>query len=245
MNTTSEGVAAEIADVLREAKSMGYTARSVLTVARHRVAIAFGRKVRTPTSADTRLYLDALDGKEIDGARLAITHLRRMVERLETALRRQTGEETERAVLAGEIPEGDDILQCDIATAAEPAQPQVERVVRRGTVRVFSNIYENHAALEPRHGETVQVAYDVADAATVSVKDMDGRPICEAKKASADARLYVPAAASCRTSRRNRSIAARLKSASLALNLENWPCGTSNPLPNAFSSPLPFLAAVP
>ncbi|MBX9635711.1 MAG: Mu transposase C-terminal domain-containing protein [Magnetospirillum sp.] len=182
MEAPLPSVEAEIAAILREAKSMSYHARSVLTVARHRVAVAAGRKVRTPTSDVTRLYLDALEGRDGLGRGIAAARLRQMVERLEALLRRQTDDTAARAILVGDIPEGDDILQCDIPAAAEPALVQVERVVLRGTVRVLGNVYTNCIALAPRHGERVQVSYNTADTAKVSVKDMNGSPICEAAK---------------------------------------------------------------
>lgn len=192
MDTLSPAVEAEIADILREAKSMGYTARSVLTVARHRVAVAAGRKVRTPTSAVTNLYLDALESRHGLGCGIAAVRLRQMVERLEALLRRQTDDTAERAILVGDIPEGDDILQCDIPTATEPALVQVERVVLRGAVRVSGHVYANGIALAPRHGERVQVSYEAADTARVSVKDMDGSPICEAVKLQVNAVPLAP-----------------------------------------------------
>lgn len=63
------------------------------------------------------------------------------------------------------------------AEAADMTRPHEERIVRRGTVEVLGNTYEA-AELEPWHGESVQVAYDVADASKVWIKDMDGRLLC-------------------------------------------------------------------
>lgn len=180
MGALRSTVAAEIADILNQAKSTGYTARSVLAVARYRLAIAAGRKPRTPSGAVTRLYLDALDGK-VKGGVIALANLRQMVERLESLLRQQATDEDERPTLVGDIPEGDDILLCDDIPTVDAAKPLPKRIVRLGGICVRGDIY-CHAALWSRHGQTVQVAEDDKNATTVSVLDLHGHPICRAER---------------------------------------------------------------
>lgn len=179
MGTLHSTVAAEIAAVLGRAKSTGYTARSVLVVARYRLAVAAGRKPRTPSGAVTRLYLDALDGK-VKGGGVALAALRQMVERLETLLCQQVDEDVRPTLVGDNIPEGDDILLCDIPTV-DAAKPLSKRVVRLGSIRVRGDIY-CHAALRSWHGQTVQVVEDDKSGATVWVRDLRGHPICAAER---------------------------------------------------------------
>jgi uncharacterized protein (UPF0335 family) len=69
--------------VLDDAKAHGFTPQSILTVVRHRAAIAAGKTVRAPCSAITRVYQDALEGRLKGGPTAA---LRRYVERIEQAM---------------------------------------------------------------------------------------------------------------------------------------------------------------
>lgn len=75
------------------------------------------------------------------------------------------------------VADGWEPVSLSAAEAADMTRPHEERIVRRATVEVLGNTYEA-AELEPWHGESVQVAYDVADASKVWIKDMDGRLLC-------------------------------------------------------------------
>ena len=78
------------------------------------------------------------------------------------------------------------------AEARELFRPAATRIVNRGTVALFNNVYF-HAALEPLHGEEVTVAFDIHDAHLVQVRARDGRFVCDAEW-NANARDYVPIA---------------------------------------------------
>lgn len=59
-------------------------------------------------------------------------------------------------------------------------RPQAARLVRRGEVSLFGNVYFARE-LEEWHGLEVHVGYDVHDAARVWVRDLEGRLICVAE----------------------------------------------------------------
>jgi len=70
-----------------------------------------------------------------------------------------------------------------LPTAAELEtlfRPQIQVKCRRGEVLLFGNKY-NNKELEHYHGELVNVAYDIHDAAKVWVRDWEERLICTAK----------------------------------------------------------------
>src|SRR5487761_339586 len=78
------------------------------------------------------------------------------------------------------------------AEARELLRPAVTRIVNRGTVALFNNVYF-HQALEPLHGEEITVAFDIHDPKTVQVRLPGGRFVCDAEW-NANARDYVPVA---------------------------------------------------
>lgn len=69
-------------------------------------------------------------------------------------------------------------------------RPRVERVVNRGQVTLFNNVYFSHTLTE-FHSETVQVGYDIHNANTAWVYDAEGRFITRAEW-NANARDYFP-----------------------------------------------------
>ncbi|MDA8230382.1 MAG: hypothetical protein M0006_03495 [Magnetospirillum sp.] len=71
-------------DVVKDAKSMGFTAQSILTIARQRVRAKNGGRVREPSGEITLLYLDLLEGRVRVGE--AGATLQRLVARTEEAL---------------------------------------------------------------------------------------------------------------------------------------------------------------
>lgn len=111
------------------------------------------------------------------------------------------------------IAEGWQPISLSPAEAADLTRPHEERVVQRGTVTILGNTYEHRGALESWHGETVQVAFDVADASKVWVKDLDGRLICEATykpKVDVVPRSYLEAAYDRRFKGREQRLQAKL-----------------------------------
>ena len=80
-----------------------------------------------------------------------------------------------------------------IPTAAECSdlfRPYEIRRVRRAVVSLGTREY-HHPALELFHGKEVQVGYDIHDPSRAWVRDLDGRPICEAGL-DAHAKPYFP-----------------------------------------------------
>ena len=82
------------------------------------------------------------------------------------------------------------------STAVEPHEaddlfrPYKEAVTRRGEITLFTNTYFSHD-LEPYHGETVRVGYDIHDASRVWVRNQAGQLICVAGF-EANKRSYFP-----------------------------------------------------
>ena len=68
----------------------------------------------------------------------------------------------------------------DSAILDDLYRPQVERVTRRAQVSIFNNIYYD-SVLEHYHGEKVIVEYDIHDAQSVRIRDMEQRLICVAQ----------------------------------------------------------------
>lgn len=68
----------------------------------------------------------------------------------------------------------------DEAHLVDLFRPHVRKTVRRGTVSPFGGQRYYHSELPHHEGQEVQVAIDIMDAATVWVKDLEGRVICQA-----------------------------------------------------------------
>ena len=58
--------------------------------------------------------------------------------------------------------------------------PREARVVRRASIEIFSNTYNNNQVLEHYEGETVQVGYDIHNPEKVQIWNTDGQMICYA-----------------------------------------------------------------
>ncbi|MFC3875389.1 Mu transposase C-terminal domain-containing protein [Neisseria musculi] len=58
-------------------------------------------------------------------------------------------------------------------------RPEEERIPDRGVLNLWNNTYFNEALLD-YSGQKVRVAYDIHNAESVIVKDMQGKVICKA-----------------------------------------------------------------
>jgi len=72
---------------------------------------------------------------------------------------------------------------------ADLFRPRIQVTTRRGTVRLFTNIYA-HSELQHYNGEQVLVEYEPQDGRYVYVRDMDERLICKAGFESNKSRMY-------------------------------------------------------
>ena len=68
--------------------------------------------------------------------------------------------------------------------------PQMIKATRRGAVTLFKNRYSNRNVLEQYHGQQVIVEYDIHNAETVRVRDMQQRLLCTASFQSSQARFF-------------------------------------------------------
>lgn len=81
---------------------------------------------------------------------------------------------------AAAVEGGAELAVPDAATLGDLFRPQIERVVRRGMVRLGQADY-GHALLEEHHGRIVLVGYDIHDPSRVWVRDGEQRLICIAE----------------------------------------------------------------
>lgn len=88
------------------------------------------------------------------------------------------------------VSEGCKLVPVEAHDADDLFRPYKEAKVSRGEVRLHGNLYFAHA-LEPYHGETVRVGYDIHDASRVWVRDQEGRLVCVAEFES-NKRAYFP-----------------------------------------------------
>ena len=92
---------------------------------------------------------------------------------------------------AGHLSRGWKPVTLSDDTAMDLWRPYEERVVQRAEVRLPWGRYYS-AALEPWHGETVRVGYEIHDGSRVWVRDLDGRLIATAQR-DGNLRPYMPA----------------------------------------------------
>lgn len=64
-------------------------------------------------------------------------------------------------------------------TAAEIARPQVRRTVRRGSVNLIGRRYQSHILLAFNHKQVI-VEYDITDSKSVTIRNEQGRFVCDA-----------------------------------------------------------------
>ena len=88
---------------------------------------------------------------------------------------------TPREALAAHVADGWQPVALSEADLIDAFRPHVRKKVTRGGVSPYSGQRYQHEALEHLNGQEVMVAIDIMNGASVWVKDLDGRLICEAK----------------------------------------------------------------
>lgn len=127
------------------------------------------------------------------------------------------------------VTDGAKLVLVEADEARELFRPQREAKVIRGEIKLFGNIYFARELTE-YHGDVVRAGYDVHNAHTIWVYDLDGRFVCtaefEANKRAYFPESFVDQAARKRADGRERRLQNRLEEVRLerdgdALTLEN------------------------